>query len=361
MIVQSALESSDESRRPGKADSGLEGFDTPLDDNLIALCDILRNNDGPVRHNLRATAERLVCKEQPSLSELVFMKEEARSLAALLHSYRLSDNGKIALAHRISLAVWEYYDSSWMGRRWTYDEVYFIPLDDHSGSRIDRGGMDATSPFIKMNFDIGEGEEYSLHSEYTQHRVAHTAPRIHALGVMLASIFGLFIEKNGENPFMVYNNQFASFTRCCKRLDDSRKPKYNWVEVEADSQQLRDVISNAVSACFDNSISRGGTSSLSERQNYLYEKIVWPFKHLDDVLNKRNSNRVACWYPKLMASAELSHSQPPPQMEANMTPKVSVVAPHERHDCTKPSHARPPTRDLINDDTFGGQTLDEHS
>jgi hypothetical protein len=339
----------------------LEASDTPLDDNLISLCDILKNKDGSVRHNLRATAEQLVFKEQSSLSGFDFMEEEARSLAALLHSYRLSDNGKIALAHRISWAVWEYYDSSWMGHRWTCDEVCFIPLDSDSGSRVDRGAMDATSPFIKMNFDIGEGEEHSLHSEYTQHRVAHTAPRIHALGVMLAGIFGLSIEKNGENPFMVYNNQFASFTRCCKRPDDSREPKYSWVKVEADSQQLRDVISNAVSACFDNSISRGGTSSLSERQNYLYERIVWPFKHLDDVLNKNNSNRVACWYPKVMAPAELCHSQPPPQMEANMTPKVSVVGLHERHDYTESSHARPPTRSLINDDTFGYQKLDEHS
>jgi hypothetical protein len=175
---------------------------------------------------------------------------------------------------------------------------------------------------------------------------------------MLASIFGLSIEKNGENPFMIYNNQFASFARCCKRLNDSHMPSHSWVKTDADSEQLRDVISNAVSACFDDYISRGDISSPSERQGYLYKRVVWPFKHLDEVLNKQNTNRAACWYPKLMASTELSKCHPSPRMGANMTPNVEL---HKRHAYAESSYARPSTRSLMNDDTFESQKLDEHS
>jgi hypothetical protein len=334
------LKSSDESKRPKKAYAGSEAAETPLDDDLVALCDILKHDDGPIRHNLRATPERLVLEEQSSGLEHDFMKEEARSLAAVLRSYHLSDSGKIALAHRISWAVWEYYDSSWMSKRWTYDEVYFIPLEHHN--RIDRGGMDATDPFVKVRFGMEEGEEQDLHSEYMKNRVAHSAPRIHALGVMLAGIFGMRmpIKEPGSTPRQVYNKQFSCFTSRCKELADSRQPKYSWVETEVSSQQLQEVISDAVSACFDDSISRGGTSSSSERQGYLYERVVWPFKHLNHVVNK-DANKIACWHPRSMVAAKLSDSQAPPQMGVNMTLGVDTAS-----DTDIPA---------INDDTFGYQ------
>lgn len=343
MIVQSTLESSDDSRRSGKANPGLKAFGTRLDGDSTTLCEMMKINDGPVRQNLRPTVERRYLKGKPDFSEFVFLKEEAKSLAVLVRSHILSDKSKIALAHRVSWAVWEYYDSSWMRHRWTYDEVCFIPLDSDSCDGHDRGSMAATSPLIKMNFDIGEGDERKLHFEHLSERVVHSAPRIQALGVMLASIFGLSIEKNGTTPFEVYNNQSYAVPR------GIRGSNPNWVKIDDKSQPVREIISNAVSACFDVDDPQGGTSSLSERQKHLYNKIVWPFKHLNEVQNMGANRKRSFWHPKPMAPTQLSHH---PRIEANTTPEVAVVEPHKSPESSQP------TQGPKNDDTNEHQKLD---
>lgn len=225
-------------------------------------------------------------KGRPDESAYEFMRKEAVSLASLLQHYSLSDRGKIHLAHCLSWAVWQYYDSKWMCHRWTSDEVHFIPPDGRDDITFHQGSLDAMSPHIKVKINSGEGEFDVLHSEYAQHRLLHPAPRIHALGVMLANIFGHSIEGPNANPVAFYNHQ---------QLHYRDKLPNDWPRIEADSSRLRAIIKEATLACFDKTLSGKSESSLTERREYLFNKIVWPLRYL--AVEVYPASR-ASWYPK---------------------------------------------------------------
>ena len=95
-----------------------------------------------------------------------------------------------------------------MCHRWTPDEVHFISPDGRDDITFHQGSLDAMSPHVKVKINSGKSEFDVLHSEYTQNfRLIHPAPRIHAMGVMLANIFGHSTERPNANPVAFYNHQ----------------------------------------------------------------------------------------------------------------------------------------------------------
>lgn len=250
-----------------------------------ALCHLLIRDDGPVHINLQADTEQLMDVGRQDASAYAFMPKEAESLASVLQHYSLSDRGKIRLAHCLSWAVWQYYDSKWMCHRWTSDEVHFIPPDGKDDLNFHQGSLDAMSPHVKVNFGSENSEPETLHFEYTRRRLLHPAPRIHALGVMLANIFGQSIERDNANPVAFYNRQYIYY--------GSKLPE-DWPQFEAKSSRLPAIIRNVVLACFDKTLSGTAESSIAERRKYLFNKIVWPLKYLAVEIYPAAR---ASWYP----------------------------------------------------------------
>lgn len=243
------------------------------------------DDDGPVHINLQADSEQLTDLGRPDESAYAFMPKEAEPLASVLQHYSLSDGGKIHLAHCLSWAVWQYYDSKWMTHRWTPDEVHFIPPDGRDDLDFHQGSLDAMSPHVKVNFGSSMSEPEILHSEYTQRRLLHPAPRIHALGVMLANIFGHSIERDNAPPVAFYNRQYIQY--------GTRLPE-DWPQLEAKSSRLSAIIRNVVLACFDKTLSGAAESSIDRRREYLFNKIVWPLKYLAVEIYPAAR---ASWYP----------------------------------------------------------------
>lgn len=250
-----------------------------------ALCHLLKENDGPVYINLQAASEQLMDMGRPDESPYAFMPREAVSLASVLQNYSLSDRGKIHLAHRLSWAVWQYYESKWMSHRWTSDGVHFIQPDGRDDFNFHQGNLDAMSPLVNVKFESGESEPQLLHSEYTHRRLLHPAPRIHALGVMLANIFGHSIARDNADPVPFYNRQYIHY--------GSQLPE-NWPRFEAKSSRLPAITKKVVLACFDKTFSGIAASNITERREHLFDKIVWPLKHLALVLYPATRDS---WYP----------------------------------------------------------------
>lgn len=239
-----------------------------------ALCNLLRNDDGPVYINLKADSEQLTVMGPPDGSTYSLLPREAVSLESLLQRYSLTDEGKMHLAHCLSWAVWQYYNSKWMCNRWTANEVHFIPPDVDDIARFPRGSLDAMSPHVKMEFSGEKSESDPLQSEYyigSRSQLIHPAPRIHALGVMLANIFGHAVEKDDIASIKLYNTQ---------QIHYSGKFPEDWPRLDAKSSKLQAKIKEATLACFNHTYLKKADLGRAARRKYLYEKIVWPLRYL---------------------------------------------------------------------------------
>ncbi|EXJ69231.1 uncharacterized protein A1O5_07267 [Cladophialophora psammophila CBS 110553] len=97
---------------------------------------------------------------------------------------RLSDKMKVILAYIIARSAWEFYDSDWMSRSWTAEDIHFmqeLACDN-----------DDVEPLIFINrpYLAVRREDASIIESETSSVIGqiHRYPRILALGMMLIEI-----------------------------------------------------------------------------------------------------------------------------------------------------------------------------
>lgn len=105
------------------------------------------------------------------------------TLAEVLEQYALIVSEKIAPAHTIALAYWQFYDSQLMHRAWTSRTIWFMP-EPSLRNNSERLPMKA---YISFNADATECE-FDAAEFITKNPVIHRCPRIQSLAILLPEI-----------------------------------------------------------------------------------------------------------------------------------------------------------------------------
>ncbi|KAK6523154.1 hypothetical protein TWF694_006049 [Orbilia ellipsospora] len=133
------------------------------------------------------------------------------SLADVLASTNLRSDPqrKLLLSYLLAKAVWQFYDSDWMGEAWTKHSIHFMQqcLD-----KMQRKAQLYHKPFISADL-----RGSIAHSDHASSRRSHIFPKILALGVMLLEIeLGQDIEDRYSN--LVRENLYQSVVVPLKNL-----------------------------------------------------------------------------------------------------------------------------------------------
>ncbi|OAG39813.1 hypothetical protein AYO21_05878 [Fonsecaea monophora] len=128
------------------------------------------------------------------------------SLSDTLEIGRLSDKMKVILAYIIAISVWEFYNSDWMSRPWSADDIHF--LQKQPG--IDRSApvIFVNKPYLAVQMEESDGHENDCSGIVGQ---IHQYPKILALGWLLIEIAtGIRARDLSRNDEVNINSEWLS-------------------------------------------------------------------------------------------------------------------------------------------------------
>ncbi|KAL6832171.1 hypothetical protein V8C40DRAFT_238029 [Trichoderma camerunense] len=136
---------------------------------------------------LDVSEEGLVLKGNGIFPRDFLLQVSSVSLATLLKIAKISRKMKLLLSYFLARAVWQFYDSDWMRRKWTKDVVHFMVERQPTMPKV----ISINKPFLSTRFDEFEPTKDDDDDFYR----SHPFPKILALGIMLIEIeLGISIE-----------------------------------------------------------------------------------------------------------------------------------------------------------------------
>ncbi|KAM6513155.1 hypothetical protein FALCPG4_015620 [Fusarium falciforme] len=203
------------------------------------------------------------------------------SLSDVLNQYTLNVQEKLALAHTIALAFWQFYDSPLMHRVWSSDTIWLMPEPDYQ----DNSQQIPLKSYVSFHPDATDPEPDAL--EFIERleirRLLHRCPRILSLGILLLEIglgkpFGHY-----ESPSSVHqtrqkqlNSRFSIASKYLRTLEKS-----TWEENSTrEHLRYKKVFTKAVGKCLNidglmgKEISPNNPSSHFSRRELLRQEVV---------------------------------------------------------------------------------------
>jgi hypothetical protein len=198
-----------------------------------------------------------------------FLPQAGMPLAEWLEqTVHLSNRVKVTLAYTIARSVWQYYNSFWMVKPWTHDNIQILKekINDMNHAR--------PHPYFTTKLQHYKGEilDYCVADD-----LFHMYPNILALGVVL-------VEIAAKEPF-------RPDSPCYLWDETTINDYYEWAWTTASRSDLGNTIGAAyktvVNNCLDAELFRDGSfdspnfeKDLEMRQSLLYEKVVLPLRQL---------------------------------------------------------------------------------
>ncbi|KAK3329197.1 hypothetical protein B0H66DRAFT_540416 [Apodospora peruviana] len=150
-----------------------------------SLCGIISNRQN-VQLCLTLSNGELVQREPRPHGSSFILHTPNVPLSQLLESKQLSRKMRLLLCYLLAKAVWQFYNSDWMDREWTKENINFMFEHRHGGL----SGIFVNEPFLRAKFDD------KLNDDQAAYQV-HKFPKVLALGIMLLEIeLGLDIATN---------------------------------------------------------------------------------------------------------------------------------------------------------------------
>ncbi|KAH6714001.1 hypothetical protein BKA61DRAFT_607018 [Leptodontidium sp. MPI-SDFR-AT-0119] len=141
------------------------------------FCNLI-SNPQQSRLCMKVHGERLIFEEVTDVIDTV-LNHPSVSLASLLSEESLTYRMRCCLSMIIARAVWQFYDSEWMLRDWTKDQVHFpLYLRTYGSEEVN---IYASKPFLSARFD-------TLSEQKPVRGRIHKCPKILALGILLLEI-----------------------------------------------------------------------------------------------------------------------------------------------------------------------------
>lgn len=186
----------------------------------------------------------------------------------LEQTLHLSNRVKVTLAYTIARSVWQYYNSYWMMKPWTHENIQML-----NETISDRNQIRPHPYFTtKLHKCKGQKLDYCVADD-----LFHLYPSILALGVILVEI-ATKQPFRPESPHYIWDQT---------TINDY----YEWAFTTANCSKLGNTIGAAyetvVNNCLDSELFRHGSiypsrrdNDLENRQSLLYEKVVVPLREL---------------------------------------------------------------------------------
>ncbi|CRG89802.1 Nuclear pore complex protein Nup205 [Talaromyces islandicus] len=198
-----------------------------------------------------------------------FLPEAGMPLAQWLEqTVHLSDRVKVTLAYTIARSVWQYYNSFWMVKPWTHDNIQILKEKPNNMSHAKPHPYFTT----KLQHYKGEIQDYCIADD-----LFHIYPNILALGVVLVEIAAKEPFRP-DGPYHLWN-------------ETTINDYYEWAWRTANRSDLGNTIGAAYKAavnnCLDTELFQDSSfdppnfeKDLEMRQSLLYEKVVLPLRQL---------------------------------------------------------------------------------
>lgn len=104
-------------------------------------------------------------------------------LSAALQTGHLSNKMKVILAYIIAISAWEFYDSDWMSKPWSADDIHF--LQEHPDENNGQPVVSVNRPYLAVEW---KKDQTSNDDTSTVVGKIHRYPRVLSLGLMLIEI-----------------------------------------------------------------------------------------------------------------------------------------------------------------------------
>lgn len=205
--------------------------------------------------------------------EARFLATQSLSLSDALRMRHLSNKMKVILAYIVAKSVWEFYDSDWMSRPWTAQDIHFMP--EPPGGNDGEPLVFINRPFLSVQLrdgNVAVGESSNKPGQI------HRYPRILSLGLMLIEIG---TGKAAVDLFPDYEANINSDWLCAREFLSKEDP---WDDFEYKSYW------NAARSCVNNQFFFQGTAlggsrepvtqDIEARRRMILEDVVTPLEEL---------------------------------------------------------------------------------
>ncbi|KAJ9614447.1 hypothetical protein H2200_002583 [Cladophialophora chaetospira] len=234
------------------------------------LCEHMRSASGS-QICLRVRDDQVWLLEDCLPLEASVLSSPSLSLSAALQTGHLSNKMKVILAYIIARSVWEFYNSDWMSRSWSAEDIHF--LQESSSDVRGKPVVSINRPYLA--FEWTEGQESNNDTSVLVGQI-HRYPRILSLGLMLIEIGS---GKRAENLFRNYRTNVNSDWLSAKEFLSKPTP---WEDF--DYRKYWD----AARSCVNNQFflrtnSSSGADSLSDiegRRRMILDEVVTPLEEL---------------------------------------------------------------------------------
>ncbi|KAK3385680.1 hypothetical protein B0H63DRAFT_186431 [Podospora didyma] len=165
-----------------------------------SFCNIISNpQNAGVELSLSVADEKLVLRELRLQQSSFHLHMPSVSLSQLLEGRQLSRKMRLLLCYILSRTVWQFYESEWVSREWTKENIHFM-FEHRNGVP---SGIFVNEPFLSARF----GRE--IDGDKDSPRV-HKFPKILALGIILLEIeLGVDITKDRPRTCFTADGQLT--------------------------------------------------------------------------------------------------------------------------------------------------------
>ncbi|KAK5442672.1 hypothetical protein LTS15_010879 [Exophiala xenobiotica] len=132
---------------------------------------------------LRVHESQFLLLENSLPLEVRILPYQSLSLSDTLQVRHMSNKMRVILAYIIARSVWEFYDSDWMSRHWSADDIQFMQEPRCEGDRETL--IFINRPYLSVQRGIADTESSELSTNFGQ---IHRFPRILSLGLMMVEI-----------------------------------------------------------------------------------------------------------------------------------------------------------------------------
>ncbi|KIW62542.1 hypothetical protein PV04_10710 [Phialophora macrospora] len=150
--------------------------------NDVQLCEHIKSASGS-QICLRIYQDRVQLLLDCLPLETHVLASPSLTLSAALQMGHLSNKMKVILAYIVARSVWEYYDSDWMSRPWSADDIHF--LQEPPGSIDGQPVVSVNRPYLAVQWRENQTD---MDDASTAVGMVHRYPRVLSLGLMLIEI-----------------------------------------------------------------------------------------------------------------------------------------------------------------------------
>ncbi|KAK0710121.1 hypothetical protein B0T26DRAFT_432907 [Lasiosphaeria miniovina] len=226
------------------------------------FCDFISNpqNVG-VEISMSLTDGKLVLREFCLQQSSFLLHMPSVSLSQLLEGQKLSRKMRLLLCYMLAKTVWQFYESEWIDREWTKDNIHFM-FEHRQG--VSSAGIFVNEPFLSARF-------HQKPDDAEASRRLHMFPKILALGIILLEIeLGVDITKERPRTCFATDGKLT--------VNGNLIAAYFWFQKQElwDKQEtFKDLIA-AVHRCLWPSLFEG--KDTSAQREVLHKQIVLPLQ-----------------------------------------------------------------------------------